>query len=272
MPGHAAQDEQVREHIDDVDRPEPARYPNGQALVGELVDDVEQAELAPVMGALLDKVVGLERGWGARPSAGCTIRPTARGERASAAGWGPSAPRVDRSARPACRGLASRPDAETRRSCDIRSGHIAWPTRRCRRSIVLHRHGPRGILRFASSGAAPSAAQARRSEITATAPRTCSMQARRRARLSSFLCRLLQDQLAQRQLGHRATKPRVLRLQVPQALNPWSFFSPPKLLAPAVIRHLRSHRSHGSPSAGSSALAKSETSTCRNLATISSGL
>jgi hypothetical protein len=58
MPGHAAQDEQVREHIDDVDRPEPARYPNGQALVGELVDDVEQAELAPVMGALLDKVVG----------------------------------------------------------------------------------------------------------------------------------------------------------------------------------------------------------------------
>src|SRR6202035_6190993 len=44
--------------VDDVDRLEPAGDPNGQALVGELVDDVEQAELAAIMGALLDKVVG----------------------------------------------------------------------------------------------------------------------------------------------------------------------------------------------------------------------
>jgi len=58
MPGDAAQDEQIREQIDDVDRLEPARYPNGQALVGERVDDVEQAELASIMGAFLDKVVG----------------------------------------------------------------------------------------------------------------------------------------------------------------------------------------------------------------------
>ncbi len=54
---HAAQDEQVRQHVDDIDRFEPARDPNGQTLVGELIDDVEQADFAPVMGALLDKVV-----------------------------------------------------------------------------------------------------------------------------------------------------------------------------------------------------------------------
>ena len=52
------QDEHVRQHVDDIDRFEPARNPDGQALVGELVDDVEQANFAPVMGALLEKVVG----------------------------------------------------------------------------------------------------------------------------------------------------------------------------------------------------------------------
>src|SRR5258708_3315238 len=57
MPRHAAQDEQVGEHIDDVDRLEPARYPNGQALASELVDDIEHAEFASIMGALLDEVV-----------------------------------------------------------------------------------------------------------------------------------------------------------------------------------------------------------------------
>src|SRR5205823_8282817 len=42
--GDAAEDEQVRDHIDDVDRSEPAGYAYGQALMGELVDDVEHAE------------------------------------------------------------------------------------------------------------------------------------------------------------------------------------------------------------------------------------
>src|SRR4051794_25636744 len=41
---HATQDEQVREHVDDVDGLELASDPDGQALVGELVDDVEHAE------------------------------------------------------------------------------------------------------------------------------------------------------------------------------------------------------------------------------------
>ena len=53
-----AQDEQVREQVDDVDGFEPAGHPNGQAFMGELIDDIEQPQFAPVMGALLDKVVG----------------------------------------------------------------------------------------------------------------------------------------------------------------------------------------------------------------------
>lgn len=56
--GHATQDEQIGQDVDDVDRFEPARHANGEAFVGELVDDVEQADFAPVMDALLEKVVG----------------------------------------------------------------------------------------------------------------------------------------------------------------------------------------------------------------------
>jgi hypothetical protein len=41
-----------------VDGFEPAGHADGQALVGELVDDVEHADPAPVVGAVLDKVVG----------------------------------------------------------------------------------------------------------------------------------------------------------------------------------------------------------------------
>src|SRR3712207_2203921 len=44
----AAQDEQVREQVDDVDRVQLPAHPDRQALAGELVDDVEQAVLAPV--------------------------------------------------------------------------------------------------------------------------------------------------------------------------------------------------------------------------------
>ena len=44
--------------FDDVDRLQSSRYPDGQALMGELVDDVEHTELASIMGALLEEVVG----------------------------------------------------------------------------------------------------------------------------------------------------------------------------------------------------------------------
>jgi len=48
MVGNAAQNEQIRQHVDNVDRFEPARDANGQALVSELVDDVKQADLASI--------------------------------------------------------------------------------------------------------------------------------------------------------------------------------------------------------------------------------
>ena len=69
MAGHAPQDEQVREHVDDVDRLELAIDPDGQALVGELVDDAEHAELPPVVGAVLDEVVGPDMVLVLRPQA-----------------------------------------------------------------------------------------------------------------------------------------------------------------------------------------------------------
>jgi len=55
---HAAQDEQVREHVDDIDGLELAIHPDGQTLMGELVDDVEHPDLASIVGAILDEVVG----------------------------------------------------------------------------------------------------------------------------------------------------------------------------------------------------------------------
>jgi len=75
--GNAAQDEQVRQHVDDVDRFEPAGHPNGQALVRELVDDVEQPKFGSVMGALLEEVVGPDviGALGPQPDAGSVIQP-----------------------------------------------------------------------------------------------------------------------------------------------------------------------------------------------------
>ena len=69
--------EQVREPVDDVDRLALASHPDGQALRRELVDDVEHAELTPVMGAILDEVVrpdmaGILR---PQPDAGSVIEP-----------------------------------------------------------------------------------------------------------------------------------------------------------------------------------------------------
>ncbi len=56
--GDAAQDEQVSERVNDIDGLEPAADPDGEALASELVDDVEHPILPPVMGAILDEVVG----------------------------------------------------------------------------------------------------------------------------------------------------------------------------------------------------------------------
>jgi len=58
MPRNAAQDEQVGEHVDDIDRLELAIDPDGETLVCELVDDVEHPEFPSLVRAILDEVVG----------------------------------------------------------------------------------------------------------------------------------------------------------------------------------------------------------------------
>jgi hypothetical protein len=55
---HAAQDEQIGEHVDDVDGLELASDADRQALVRELVDDVEHPEPPSVVRPVLDEVVG----------------------------------------------------------------------------------------------------------------------------------------------------------------------------------------------------------------------
>src|SRR5437763_12562737 len=75
--GNPAQDEQVRQYVDDVERFEPAGYPNGQALVGKLVDEVEHAELASIMSALLEEVVrpNMVGAFGSETNARSVIQP-----------------------------------------------------------------------------------------------------------------------------------------------------------------------------------------------------
>ena len=58
MGGHAAQDEQVGQGVDDAGRVQLSIDPDRQAFPGELVDDVQHAELAPIVGSALDEVVG----------------------------------------------------------------------------------------------------------------------------------------------------------------------------------------------------------------------
>jgi hypothetical protein len=74
---HAAQDEQIGQHVDDVRGLEPAGDPDRQALVGELVEDVEHPVLPPVMGPVLDKVVGPDvvGVLGSQPDAGPVRQP-----------------------------------------------------------------------------------------------------------------------------------------------------------------------------------------------------
>ena len=58
MPWYAAQYEQFAENIDHVDRLQLTPDPDRQALVRELVDDVEHPVFPPIMRPVLDEVVG----------------------------------------------------------------------------------------------------------------------------------------------------------------------------------------------------------------------
>src|SRR5690606_7220667 len=77
MARHAAQDEQVRQGVDDVGRVELAIDADRQALPGELVDDVEHAELPAIVGPALDEVIGPDMvgAFGPEPDARSVIQP-----------------------------------------------------------------------------------------------------------------------------------------------------------------------------------------------------
>ena len=77
MAGNAARNEQVRQDVDDVRRVELAIDPDGQAFSRELVDDVQHAIFASVMGTILDEVVGpdMVRMLGPKTDAGSVIEP-----------------------------------------------------------------------------------------------------------------------------------------------------------------------------------------------------
>src|SRR3954468_5839 len=74
---HTAQDEEIGQDIDHVHGLELAGDPDRQALVRELVDDVEHAVLPSVVGAVLDEVVGPDvvRALGSEPDAGSVRQP-----------------------------------------------------------------------------------------------------------------------------------------------------------------------------------------------------
>ena len=57
IPRRTAQDEQLRQQLDNIDGLEAARHPDGEAFARELIDRVEHPVLAPVMSAILDEVV-----------------------------------------------------------------------------------------------------------------------------------------------------------------------------------------------------------------------
>lgn len=56
--GGSAQDEQIRQSIDDVGGIELALDADHERLLRELVDDVERAEYSAVVGPVLDEIIG----------------------------------------------------------------------------------------------------------------------------------------------------------------------------------------------------------------------
>ena len=117
MARHAAQDEQIRQHVDHVDGLELPGDPDRQALVGELVDDVEHADTSVRRGCGPRRSRRTRRGCGARAAAGCRIRPPARAGRAWVASGGTFSPsrrqirstRLSLTIQPAARSSAADP-------------------------------------------------------------------------------------------------------------------------------------------------------------------
>lgn len=77
MAWHTPQDEEVRQDVDDIGRVELATDADRKALPGELVDDVEHAELSAIVGPALYEVIGPDMIWmlGPKPDARSVIQP-----------------------------------------------------------------------------------------------------------------------------------------------------------------------------------------------------
>src|ERR671912_2609987 len=77
MSRYAAQDEQVREHIEYVHGLEPPAHLDGETRMRELVDDVQHPVLPSVMGAILHKVIAPDvvRLFGSQPDTGSVVEP-----------------------------------------------------------------------------------------------------------------------------------------------------------------------------------------------------
>ncbi len=58
MTRHTAKAEQIREHVDHVERLQLASDPDGQALMRELLNDVEHPNPPSIIRAILDEVIG----------------------------------------------------------------------------------------------------------------------------------------------------------------------------------------------------------------------
>ena len=73
----ARRDEQIGQHVDDVNRGELSPNPDRQALPGELVQDIERAEGPGVIGPVMHEVIrpDMVRALGAQPDTGSVVEP-----------------------------------------------------------------------------------------------------------------------------------------------------------------------------------------------------
>ena len=73
---HAAQDEEIGQDVDHIDRFEPPVNADRQAFMRELVDEVEHPVLLSLMGAVLDEVIGPDMVpvFRAARQSGCEVR------------------------------------------------------------------------------------------------------------------------------------------------------------------------------------------------------
>src|SRR5215207_1181836 len=201
---HAAQDEQVREHVDDVDGLELASDADRQALVRELVDDVEHPEPPSVVRPVLDEVVGPDvvAMLGPQPDARSVRQPEP-----SAFGLLPG------HLQPLASPNSLYPLVVDEPACSEQLGDLAVAV-----ASVLPSRLDAQILPAPGERARCRPGDARGLEVSPGC--------------------LLQDQLVQRQVGNRSAQPRVLSLESLQSLDLIAL-EPAKLLAPAVVRDLR---------------------------------